>query len=99
MESQQADKLKKAAGLLRGIAHPVRIEIIRLLSDQPSLSVGDLQQQLGISQSMTSQHLAALRQAQVVQDRKEGNVRYYYLKKKEVLKLLDCLQRCCWMEP
>lgn len=86
--------LESAASMLRVVAHPVRIQLINILVSETKLSVTELQQKLGITQSMTSQHLSALRRVGVVDYEKEGNVSRYYLKNKNVLKLLECVERC-----
>jgi ArsR family transcriptional regulator len=91
----QTEQIREAAKMLRVIAHPVRLEIIRLLHEQGEINVGRIQAALSLTQSMTSQHLTALRNVGIVYDRKESNVKYYGIKNKEVLKLLSCLQNCC----
>ncbi|MCK5179790.1 MAG: ArsR family transcriptional regulator, partial [Candidatus Omnitrophica bacterium] len=42
--------------MLKAVAHPVRVEIINLLSQTKRMSVNELKEKLGITQSMTSQH-------------------------------------------
>ena len=77
---KNVDQIRKAAAILRVIAHPVRLEMIQLLDRKTELSVGEVQAALGLTQSMTSQHLTALKNVGVVFDRKEANVRYYGIK-------------------
>ena len=81
--------------MLKVMAHPVRIEMVHLLARRKVVSVGDLEKALGISQSMTSQHLAALRHAGVIGFEKEGNRCLYRLENKNVLKLLKCIEESC----
>jgi DNA-binding transcriptional ArsR family regulator len=83
-----------AARMLKAIAHPVRVEIINLLSKSERLSVNELKEKLDITQSMTSQHLAQLRNTGVLGSTKEANVCYYYILNKNVLKLLNCIKNC-----
>ena len=83
-----------AARMLKAVAHPVRIEIIYLLSRTKRLSVNTLKEKLNITQSMTSQHLAQLRNTGVLGSCKEANVCYYYIRNKNVLKLLKCIKNC-----
>ena len=80
--------------MLKAIAHPVRVKIIDRLSQEKKLSVNELKDELGITQSMTSQHLAQLRNAGILGNLKEANVCYYYILNKNVLKLLECIKRC-----
>ncbi len=83
-----------AARMLKAVAHPVRIEIIDLLSRTKRLSVNELKEKLKITQSMTSQHLAQLRNSGVLGASKEANICYYYIRNKKVLKLLNCIKGC-----
>lgn len=83
-----------AARLLRAVAHPVRLEILTCLIRKKRMSVGELQEALAISQSMTSQHLASLKNAGVVNCLKKGNLCHYHIQNPEALKLLECIERC-----
>ena len=86
--------MERAAQMLKAVAHPVRINLINLLVTHKQLSVGELQQYLGTTQSMTSQHLSALKNVGVVGYEKEANVCYYFIQNKNVLKLLACVEKC-----
>jgi DNA-binding transcriptional ArsR family regulator len=56
--------------LLRVLADPTRLRIVGLLA-QRELCVCDLEELLGISQSMTSHHLGVLRRARFVLQRRD----------------------------
>lgn len=75
------------AQLFRVLGHPVRIRILELLSDGER-TVGELQAQLDLDSSGTSQHLAALRQEGLVGGRREGRSIYYAVKDPLVSELL-----------
>src|SRR6516162_9430587 len=62
--------------LLRLLADPTRLRLIVLL-EQEQLSVAELQQILGMGQSRISTHLAQLKRAGVVADRRTGKNVYY----------------------
>src|SRR6202051_2664158 len=62
--------------LLRLLADPTRLRLLLLL-DQEELSVAELQQILGMGQSRISSHLAQLKRAGVVSDRRVGKNVYY----------------------
>ncbi len=85
----------QAARMLRAVAHPARLAVIVELDKEKRLSVNDLSQRLKISQSMTSQHLAVLRNSGVVGSEKVANECFYFIANRNVLKLLDCLNNCC----
>src|SRR6186713_1368142 len=61
---------------LRLIADPTRLRVLLVL-EQEELSVAELQQILGMGQSRISSHLAQLKQAGVVMDRRVGKNVYY----------------------
>jgi ArsR family transcriptional regulator len=62
--------------LLRLLADPTRLRLLLLL-EQEELSVAELQQVLGMGQSRISSHLAQLKRAGVVTDRRAGKNVYY----------------------
>src|SRR3954451_12927221 len=64
--------------LLRLLADPTRLRLVLLL-EQEELSVAELQQILGMGQSRISSHLAQLKRAGVVIDRRAGKNVYYAL--------------------
>lgn len=72
-------QIESVAQGLQGISHPVRIGIIYLLL-QEELSVNELSESLGVSQSVTSQHLSKLKESDILDSRKESNRVYYYIK-------------------
>lgn len=66
----------QAASLLRSIANEQRLLILcHLVGGE--LGVGALQARLGLSQSALSQHLAVLREAGLVQARRDGLQVFY----------------------
>ena len=62
--------------LLRLLADPTRMRLLLLLQHE-ELSVAELQQILGMGQSRISSHLAQLKRAGVVADRRGGKNVYY----------------------
>jgi DNA-binding transcriptional ArsR family regulator len=63
---------------LRLLADPTRLRLMLLL-EQEELTVAELQEILGMGQSRISSHLAQLKRAGVVQDRRAGKNVYYGL--------------------
>jgi len=66
----------KHVQLLKALADPTRLKILKLVLDA-ELCVCELQELLQISQPAVSQHLAKLKTAGLVQERKAGMWRYY----------------------
>jgi DNA-binding transcriptional ArsR family regulator len=66
-----------APDLFRTLADPTRRAVFERLAGEGELSVGDLVAGAGVSQPAVSQHLAVLRQAGLVTERRDGRfVRY-----------------------
>jgi len=64
------------AGVLRVIADETRLRVMQLLLDRPQ-RVGELNDALGIDQSLLSHHLRVMRDAGLVRAEREGKaVRY-----------------------
>lgn len=61
------------------LAHPLRLRTLILLEQDRELCVCELTRVLGVSQPMISRHLAQLRTAWVVLDRREGLWVHYRL--------------------
>ncbi len=63
---------------LRSLADPTRLRLLLILTES-ELSVAELQEILGMGQSRISGHLAQLKQAGLVRDRRAGKNIYYAL--------------------
>lgn len=78
------------AGVLKAMAHPVRLGVIELLADGEKTCT-ELFEQLGCSQSLMSQQLKILCQQGLICIRKEGTLKYCALRNPDFLKLFDCM--------
>ena len=63
--------------IMRALADNTRLRIINLLSSQPELCVCELTGAMDMAQPKVSRHLAILREAGVVLDRRQGLWIYY----------------------
>jgi len=92
----QADpeKLEKVAFMLKTIAHPLRISIISLLVNEDKLCVNDICERLDSEQSLTSHHLKHMKLSGILGSKREGKKIFYYLKLKEVVTVIDCMNKC-----
>ncbi len=72
------------AELCKTLANPKRLEILEILKEHPEISVNELSDLLEIPKANTSQHLAVLRQAGVVDTRKDGINVYYSLRSTKI---------------
>jgi ArsR family transcriptional regulator len=72
--------LKETARFFKVLADEARIQMLWLLFNNRELCVCDFMEVLGVTQSKASRHLAALRNAGLATDRKEGLWSYYSLR-------------------
>ncbi len=72
------------AELCKTLSNPKRLEILDILRERDEISVNDLAELLEIPKANTSQHLAVLRQAHVVETRKDGINVYYSLRSDKI---------------
>lgn len=79
------------ASFCKALADPKRLLLIHALRSGP-LTVGGLAEELGISQSNVSQHLAILRDRGVVVAERQGNNVFYSLTNPRVLDAIDILR-------
>ncbi|MGH2834631.1 MAG: ArsR/SmtB family transcription factor [Solirubrobacteraceae bacterium] len=76
------------AEFFRILGHPVRVRILELLRDGER-TVGDLQDQLQLDSSGTSQHLGALRKQGILDSRRDGTSVYYSVRDPRIFQLLE----------
>ena len=85
------EDILQAAHAIKAIAHPLRLKILCVLGDQ-EISVQDIVEQVGTSQSNISQHLAILRDKGVLATRKDANRVYYRIGDLRTLKLVGMMR-------
>lgn len=88
------EKLEKVSFILKTIAHPLRIGIISLLVEHEKLCVNDICEKLGSEQSLTSHHLSNMRLAGILGSIRNGKNINYFLKLKEVVEVIQCMNQC-----
>jgi len=71
--------LKSSSDIFRALAHPLRMQICAIIDDKNAACVHEIYDALNIEQSVASQHLRILRQANLVHTRREGKYIYYLL--------------------
>ena len=83
--------------LFRALADPTRRAVFERLALQ-EMSVSDLKAGFSVSQPAISQHLAALREAGLVSERREGRFAYYRAEPQALAPLEDWVacQRARW---
>jgi DNA-binding transcriptional ArsR family regulator len=79
------------ANALKAMAHPLRWKILCSLGEN-ELSVGEIVERTGTSQSNISQHLEQLRNKNIVVSRKEANRIYYRIRNPQLLELIGIMR-------
>jgi len=82
------DKYEPQAQFLKALAHPMRLAILNILRNSEEC-VCHIEAALGRRQAYISQHLMLLREAGLIQDRRDGWNIYYRVAKQEVFGLID----------
>lgn len=73
--------------ILKILAHPTRLKILKYLSEKPHC-VCKLLEKINVSQPNLSQHLAILRNTGFIKDEKKGNMVFYHLIKTPVIEII-----------
>ncbi len=85
------EDIDRASRSLKAMSHPLRLKILCTLGDQ-EVSVQDIVDQVGTSQSNISQHLAILRDKGILTSRKDANRVFYRVSDNRTLRLI-CMMR------
>lgn len=79
------------ARIAKALAHPSRQLMLDALADG-ELCVCELTELVGADQSTVSKHLAVLKQAGIVEDRKQGVMTFYRLRIRCLQGLWECIE-------
>ncbi len=88
MNSTDLTPFNPQAQLFKLLAHPTRVAILEALRGGEQC-VCHLEAALGLRQAYLSQQIAVLREAGVLQDRRDGWNIYYHVARPEVFTVLD----------
>jgi ArsR family transcriptional regulator len=80
---------KTRSAILKALAHPVRVLIVNALTGG-DLCACKLNELADIDQSNISRHLAILKKAGILSDRREGMKVFYHLETPCILKAFEC---------
>ena len=85
------EDINRASRSLKAMSHPLRLRILCTLGDQ-EVSVQDIVESVGTSQSNISQHLAILRDKGILASRKDANKVFYRVSDTRTLRLIGMMQ-------
>lgn len=88
---EKQEDIDQASRALKAMAHPLRLKILCVLGDE-EVSVQEIVDCVGTSQSNISQHLAILREKGVLRTRKDANRVYYRIGDERTLTLIGMLR-------
>ena len=93
------DDIERAALSMKAMAHPLRLKILCTLGDQ-EVSVQEIVELVGTSQSNISQHLAILRDKGILCSRKDANRVFYKVGDARTLRLISMMRDVfCSLDP
>jgi len=85
------DDIDRASRALKAMSHPLRLKILCTLGDT-EISVQDIVERVGTSQSNISQHLAILRDKGILASRKDANRVFYRVGDTRTLQLIGMMR-------
>ncbi len=85
------EDIERASRSLKAMSHPLRLKILCTLGDH-EVSVQDIVERVGTSQSNISQHLAILRDKGILSCRKDANRVYYKMVDFRTLQLISMMR-------
>jgi DNA-binding transcriptional ArsR family regulator len=85
-----AERAGEVAALLKTLAHPARLRLACMLVEG-EYAVGALEEALGIRQPTLSQQLTVLREAGIVETRREAKQIFYRLTEEKAARLIEAL--------
>lgn len=88
---QHDSDIERAAFALKAMSHPLRLKILCAVGEK-ELAVQDIVDYVGTTQSNVSQHLAKLRDKQILASRRDANRIYYRVKDERTLKLIEMMR-------
>jgi len=85
------EHIEQASRAMKAMSHPLRLKILCVLGDE-EVSVQEIVDCVGTSQSNISQHLAILREKGVLRTRKDANRVYYRIGDERTLTLIGMMR-------
>jgi len=88
----QDEQIEKIAGLLKTMAHPIRLKILCMLQEGER-TVGELQKEVKTTNANVSQHLNILRNQGIISFRKDANFIRNRIEDDNILKLIATMRQ------
>ncbi|WP_374355987.1 ArsR/SmtB family transcription factor [Chitinimonas sp.] len=88
---QDDDQIEQASRAMKAMSHPLRLKILCVLGEH-EVSVQEIVDAVGTSQSNISQHLAIMREKGVLRTRKDANRVYYRVGDPRTLEVVSMMR-------
>jgi DNA-binding transcriptional ArsR family regulator len=92
MDAKKLAKYEARARIIKALAHPARLLIVDELSKTGERCVCELTRMIGSDMSTVSRHLAVLKGAGLIEDEKRGQMVFYRLRVKCLVRFFDCIE-------
>jgi len=83
----KGENIREASAAMQAMAHPLRLKMLCLVGNQ-ELSVLEIVEAVGTSQSNISQHLAILRDNGILEARRDGTKVFYRIADPRVVRMI-----------
>ena len=84
----RGENIREASAAMQAMAHPLRLKILCLIGNQ-EVSVLEIVDAVGTTQSNISQHLAVLRDHGILESRKDANKVFYRIADGRIMKMIS----------
>ncbi|MBA2423457.1 MAG: helix-turn-helix transcriptional regulator [Chitinophagales bacterium] len=84
---------KKGLGRIKALAHPLRLSILAFIDKHGEINVNKIYRALKLEQSITSQHLKILRNAELVKFRRDGKKIFYSVYYSNIKQLMATIKK------
>ena len=80
------------ADVCKTLSHPKRLEILSILTDK-EMAAGDIVKKMRVAKANVSQHLALMRNAGILEARRDGVNIYYRVSSPKVIQACDLMRQ------
>ncbi|MCB9203211.1 MAG: helix-turn-helix transcriptional regulator [Flavobacteriales bacterium] len=89
-------QILRMSEILKTIAHPVRLDILKILHHYKNMTVSDIQKNLDCNceQATLSNHLIKMKDKGLLKSVKEGKNIIYSIVDENICKIFKCMQEC-----
>lgn len=92
MNANERAQYEAGATIMKALAHPTRLFIIDMLVEKGECCVCELTKVIGSDASTVSRHLAELKNVGIIRSDKRGQMVFYHLHVKCVVRVFECIK-------